>query len=74
MKTVKIDFFHVEHEYIIFSLSFTTMEWEDLLQFIENGMQWHYHSKWLEGIKEGIESVKSGYFDSDKFILKASVL
>lgn len=74
MKTVTIDCFEAEGDYPLFSLHFTTIEWKDLLQFVENGLEWHYHSEWLEGIKVGIESIKSGYFDSKTFTRRVSVL
>lgn len=73
MKTVKIECFDGKEDYPLFSVCFTTIEYVDLLQFVENGMEWPYRSKWLEGIKQGIESIKSGYFDNESFTLKASV-
>ena len=74
MKTVKIEAFDPEREYAIFSLHFTTIEWVDLKKFVDNGLEWPHNSNWLQGIKQGIESIKSGYFDGESFTLKASIL
>lgn len=74
MKTVKIDCFCPVQGRIVFSLHFNTIEWVDLLCFVENDLVWPYTSPWLEGIKLAIESIKKGYFDNDSFILKTSIV
>ncbi len=73
MKTVKIDCSSIDGQ-LWFSLYFTTVEWADLLQFVENGLKWPRSSEWLDGIKKGIMCLTSGYFDNKYFVVCASIV
>ena len=66
MKTVHIEFW-CNDNYPIFTLSFVTVEHVDLVRFVQNDFKDGTHSAWLMGIKQAIDSIKSGYHNSDNF-------
>lgn len=69
IETVRIDV--LDKDGVLFSLDFNTVEWADLLLFVQNGFTWHFESNWLNGIKQGIDAIKSGYYNNEHFVVKA---
>ena len=60
-----------DHDGFLFSLEINTVEYADLLKFVDQDMTWQWYSEWLDGIKQAIDQLKSGYNMKNNIKIKA---
>lgn len=58
----------------LFTITIRTVEYVDLIAFIERGLTDFGKSKWLAGIQNAVISIRSGYFIDGEFVVKYEII